>query len=84
MCSSPRAVQDQAWSAPVALDADGWKRAGEQLAALAGIAASEGVELVLHPHVGTLAETEHDVELALAHTGRAVVPGHRPPADRRL
>ena len=28
-------VQDAAWSPPVALDADGWRRAGEQLDALA-------------------------------------------------
>jgi inosose dehydratase len=62
------AVQDPGWSAPVALDEDGWKRAGEHLRALAGIAAAEGVELVLHPHAGTVLETAADVELALAHT----------------
>jgi len=61
-------VQDAAWAAPVALDQDGWKRAGEHLHALAEIAAAEGVELVLHPHAGTLLETAADVELALAHT----------------
>jgi len=61
-------VQDAAWSAPVALDADGWRHAGEQLDALAELTAKEGVELVLHPHAGTILETKRDVELALAHT----------------
>jgi inosose dehydratase len=61
-------VQDAAWAAPVPLDAEGWQRAGAQLQALAAIVAAEGVTLVLHPHVGTLAETAQDVELALAHT----------------
>jgi inosose dehydratase len=61
-------VQDADWAPPVELDQDGWKRAGEHLSALAEIAAAEGVELVLHPHAGTLLETAADVELALAHT----------------
>jgi inosose dehydratase len=62
------AVQDQAWSAPRPLDEDGWRRAGERLRTLADIAAAEGVELVLHPHVDTLLETARDVAFALAHT----------------
>lgn len=61
-------VQDQAWSAPVPLDEDGWKHAGSHLHELAAIARHEGVELVLHPHAGTLLETAQDVDLALAHT----------------
>ena len=61
-------VQDAAWSAPVALDDDGWKRAGEHLRALADLAAEHGLELVLHPHAGTVLETARDVERALAHT----------------
>jgi inosose dehydratase len=62
------AVQDLAWSPPVPLDADGWRRAGERLRELAGIAAAEGLELVLHPHVGTVLEQAGDVALALEHT----------------
>jgi inosose dehydratase len=62
------AVQDEAWSAPVPLDADGWKRAGEHLHTLAGLARAEGVELVLHPHADTILETARDVDLALEHT----------------
>ena len=44
---------------------------------------AEGLELVLHPHVGTLVETAADVERALAHTDVPLVLRHRPPADRR-
>jgi inosose dehydratase len=61
-------VADLQWSARPALDADGWKRAGEHLSELAGLAAADGLELVLHPHVGTLAETAADVDRALEHT----------------
>jgi inosose dehydratase len=61
-------VQDQAWSASVPLDADGWRRAGAHLHELAELAAAEGVGLVLHPHVGTLVESAAEVELALEHT----------------
>jgi inosose dehydratase len=62
------AVQDGDWSAPVPLDDDGWRRAGAQLGDLADLVAGEGLALVLHPHVGTLAESASDVERALAHT----------------
>jgi inosose dehydratase len=62
------AVQDRAWSPPARLDAAGWRRAGEHLRTLADVARSEGVELVIHPHVGTVLETAQDVELALEHT----------------
>jgi inosose dehydratase len=62
------AVQDADWSTPVPLDEDGWRRAGANAHALAELVASEGLTLVLHPHVGTLVETAADVALALAHT----------------
>jgi inosose dehydratase len=62
------AVEDHAWSTPIPLDADGWKRAGERLHALAGTVARDGLELVLHPHAGTLLETERDIALALEHS----------------
>jgi inosose dehydratase len=61
-------VQDDAWSAPVPLEDDGWRRVGTQLRELADLVAAEGLTLVLHPHVGTLVETAQDVERALAHT----------------
>jgi inosose dehydratase len=62
------AVQDHEWSEPIPLDAEGWKRAGERLHALAETVARDGLELVLHPHAGTLLETERDIALALEHT----------------
>jgi inosose dehydratase len=62
------AVADEAWSAPPTLDDDGWKRCGAHLRALADLVAGHGLELALHPHVGTLVETSADVERALAHT----------------
>jgi inosose dehydratase len=61
-------VQDERWSAPVPLDSDGWKRAGDRLRELTDQVAAQGLTLALHPHVGTLLETEADVERALAHT----------------
>jgi inosose dehydratase len=61
-------VADLEWSAPVPLDDDGWRRAGAHLRELDDLVAGHGLTLVLHPHVGTLAETADDVERALAHT----------------
>jgi inosose dehydratase len=61
-------VQDLNWSAPVALDDEGWKRAGTHLRELADLSAAHGLTLVVHPHVGTLLESASDVERALAHT----------------
>jgi inosose dehydratase len=62
------AVADHAWSAPPTLDDADWARLGAHLRELAELAAGHGLELVLHPHVGTLVETAADVERALAHT----------------
>ena len=61
-------VQTPDWAPPQPLDDDGWQRAGEHLDTLAQVAREEGVELVLHPHAGTLLETAADVERALRHT----------------
>jgi inosose dehydratase len=61
-------VTDLEWSAPVALDDAGWVRLGAHLREVADLAARHGLQLVLHPHAGTLVETAHDVEQALAHT----------------
>jgi inosose dehydratase len=62
-------VTDLAWSAPIDLDDDGWQRTAGNLAALAELVADEfDLELVLHPHVGTLVENDDQVQQALAHT----------------
>src|SRR4051794_20206222 len=61
-------VQDLDWAPPVALGDEEWKRAGERLRAIADLVAGHGLELVLHPHAGTVLETAADVERALAHS----------------
>lgn len=61
-------VADLGWSAPPAIDDDDWRRAGEHLREIADLVAADGLELVLHPHVGTLVERAADVERALEHT----------------
>jgi inosose dehydratase len=58
-------VQDMRWSEPRALDAEGWRRLGENVAAIKALVAEHGVTLALHPHVGTLIETADQVERAL-------------------
>jgi inosose dehydratase len=62
------AVQTENWASPTPLDDEQWKQAAQHLRAIADLVASHGLELVLHPHVGTLVETAKDVERALAHT----------------
>jgi len=64
-------VQDEAWSRPVPLDADGMKVLGEGLAEVDALCAARGLRQVLHPHVDTLVETAADVALALEHTSVA-------------
>jgi inosose dehydratase len=61
-------VADMAWSAPPRRGAEQWKRAGVHLREIADLVAADGLELVLHPHVGTVLETAADVDHALVHT----------------
>jgi inosose dehydratase len=61
-------VVDQAWSPRVPLGDDAWTRLGANCAELAALAAEHGLELLIHPHVGTLVETAADVQRALAVT----------------
>jgi inosose dehydratase len=61
-------VTDLDWSPPVALDEAGWTRVGAHLRAVADLAAERSLELILHPHVGTLVENAEQVAAALAHT----------------
>jgi inosose dehydratase len=62
-------VVDDDWSAPVPLDAAGWRRVAARLAELDALVAERGLTLALHPHAGSLLETADDVELALEATG---------------
>jgi len=61
-------VQDDAWATPVPLGDEQWNQAGARLREIADLVAAHALELVLHPHAGTLVETAADVERALAHT----------------
>ncbi|MFZ2016001.1 MAG: TIM barrel protein [Nocardioides sp.] len=61
-------VQDHGWTRPTPPTAESMKTVGEGLAEVDEVCAAAGVVQVLHPHVGTLVETERDVALALEHT----------------
>jgi inosose dehydratase len=79
-------VQDDQWATPRPLDDEQWRHAGANLRAIADLVATHGLELVLHPHVGTLVETATDVRRALAHTdvawcfdtGHLLIGGYEP------
>jgi inosose dehydratase len=59
------AVQDADWTAPHALDDEGWKRLGAHLTEIESVASQYGLAVCLHPHVGTLIETDEQVRRAL-------------------
>jgi inosose dehydratase len=58
-------VEDEQWSPPQELTPDGWRRLGERADEVAALASDAGLDLALHPHVGTLIETAEQVERAL-------------------
>jgi inosose dehydratase len=59
------AVQDADWSMPQPLDDEGWRRLAGHLGAIESLASQYGMEVCLHPHAGTLIETEEQVRRAL-------------------
>ena len=59
------AVQDAGWGEPQPLDEQGWKRLGAHLSEIESVASGYGLAVCLHPHVGTLIETEQQVRRAL-------------------
>jgi inosose dehydratase len=59
-------VMDADWSEPEPLDDDAWRRLAANLDGVAQLVADLGLELVLHPHAGTLVERERDIERVLA------------------
>jgi inosose dehydratase len=65
-------VMDDAWSAPQQLDDATWERVGRHLDELAELVAGLGLELVLHPHAGTLVEREPEIERVLASSHAAI------------
>ena len=59
------AVQDVGWGEPQPLDEQGWKRLGAHLTEIESVASQYGLAVCLHPHVGTLIETDEQVRRAL-------------------
>jgi len=72
------AVMDDDWAEPQALDDAAWDRLAAQLDGLAELVAGLGLELVLHPHAGTLIEREPEIErvLAASHAALCLDTGH--------
>jgi inosose dehydratase len=60
------AVTDADWSPRVALDDGAWRRLSDHLSGMAELASEYGLTLAVHPHAGTLLETEEDIEWLLA------------------
>jgi inosose dehydratase len=58
-------VEDEGWAQPTKLDDDGWRNLAANVEAIEAIAAGDGLTVALHPHVGTLVETDEQVRLAL-------------------
>ncbi len=60
------ALNDRATLTP-----DQWPAFGAGIEALAKFAAAQGIQLVYHPHMGTVVETPAEYDLLMAHTGPA-------------
>jgi inosose dehydratase len=59
-------VMDASWARPQPLDGDAWRRVSDNLARITELVDGLGLELVLHPHAGTLVEREEEIERLLA------------------
>jgi inosose dehydratase len=85
------AVQDEAWSSPRPLDDEGWRHLAAHARAVQALAGEYGLTFALHPHVGTLIETDDQVQRALAvtdvgwclDTGHLMIGGTDPAAFAR-
>lgn len=58
-------VEDEGWTEPTVLDDEGWRNLAANVKEVEAIAASAGLTVALHPHVGTLIENEEQVRLGL-------------------
>ncbi|HEY1518965.1 MAG TPA: TIM barrel protein [Solirubrobacteraceae bacterium] len=58
-------VQDLEWSAPAELDDRGWSLVAQHLGEVERLVAECGLTVALHPHAGTLIETDAQVERAM-------------------
>jgi inosose dehydratase len=72
------AIQDERWSAPTGLDDLAWGRLVRNVETLEELVGAHGLALALHPHAGTLIETEDDVErmMAASDVGWCLDTGH--------
>ncbi|MBV9336213.1 MAG: TIM barrel protein [Solirubrobacterales bacterium] len=59
------AVQDTGWGTPQELDTIGWSRLAANLKTIESLASDYGLRVALHPHTGTLIETDEQVQRAL-------------------
>jgi inosose dehydratase len=59
-------VTDAQWSSRIPLETGDWARVVRNLRELSELAAASGLQLALHPHVGTLVETAEDIDAVLA------------------
>ena len=53
------------------LPKDGWAKFGADIEAIAEFTAAQGLPLVYHHHMGTIVETEEEIDAFMAHTGPA-------------
>jgi inosose dehydratase len=82
------AVTDPEWSRPVPLDDVAWRRLAHHLEEAAELASRYGLTLAVHPHAGTLVESEEDIQRILAEsdvafcldTGHCAIGGADPAA----
>jgi inosose dehydratase len=61
-------VMDADWSAPVALEEGEWRRLTENLERTEELVAGYGLTMALHPHAGSVIETDAQIERILGHT----------------
>jgi inosose dehydratase len=84
-------VRDLHWSPPHNLDDAEWRQLAAHAGEIESLAAELGITFALHPHVGTLIETDAQVQRALAETdvgwcldtGHLVIGGTDPAAFAR-
>ena len=60
------AVTDADWSPRVPLDDTAWRRLADHLGEIGELASGHGLTVAVHPHAGTLVESEEDIERILA------------------
>ena len=73
-CETSNAIHgdnDKALELRPHLDAGAWAKFGAGVEELAKFAASQGITLVYHHHMGTIVESEEEIDLFMQHTGPA-------------